>query len=144
MAGSENDNEGGWKQFRPSKTMWFWSSVVVVFATIFMGFGWGGWITGGKARHMADEAADKARAQLVADVCVERYVNSGGFAGRLAKLKEGNAWDRQEMIEKGDWLELPGIENPSDNAADLCVNELVSMEMPGQSETTASESEKNG
>lgn len=145
MAGNRT-GESGWKEFRPSKTMWFWSSVGVVLATIFVGFGWGGWVTGGKAQQMAEEAAEKARAQLVADVCVERYVSSEGFAGRLAKLKEGNSWDREEMIEKGGWTKLPGIEDPIGEAADLCGNELAGMKVPEQpaAETAESESEKTG
>lgn len=145
MSGNRT-SEGGWKEFRPSKTMWFWSSVGVVLATIFVGFGWGGWVTGGNAQQMADEAADEARAQLVADVCVERYVSSEGFAERLVKLKEASSWDREEMIEKGEWMKLPGIEDPSATAADLCAEELAGMKVPEQptAETAESDSEKTG
>lgn len=146
MSGNRTGSEGNWKEFRPTKTMWFWSSVGVVIATIVVGFGWGGWVTGGTAEQMAEEAADKARAELIANVCVERYVSSEGFAERLAKLKEGNTWDREDMIEEGGWTKLPGIEEPGDEAADLCGNKLAEMEVPEQpaSGTAKDESENTG
>lgn len=146
MAGNRTGSEGNWKEFRPSKTTWFWSSVGVVIATIVVGFGWGGWVTGGSAQQMAEEAADKARAELIANVCVERYVSADGFAERLAKLKEGNSWDREEMIEEGGWTKLAGIEDSGEEAADLCGNELAGMKVPEQpaAETAESEPEKTG
>ena len=36
-----------WESYRPSKGIWFWSCVACVAATIVIGFGWGGWVTGG-------------------------------------------------------------------------------------------------
>lgn len=146
MTDNRGRTEGGWKAFRPSKTMWFWSSVGVFLATIFVGFGWGGWVTGGTAQQMAEEATDKARAQLVADICVHRYVSSEGFANRLVKLKEANSWDREDLIAEGEWTKLPGIEEPVENAADLCAGELAGMEVPNDppAQTTEVDGEATG
>ena len=56
-----------WKEYRPSKRVWFWSCAGCVVATLLMGFGWGGWVTGGTAAQMAADAAAGARAQLGSD-----------------------------------------------------------------------------
>ncbi len=65
-----------WANYRPSKGVWFWSSVGCVVATMVIGFGWGGWVTGGSAARMASDAASGSRAQLAAASCVVRF-NSG-------------------------------------------------------------------
>lgn len=129
-----------WKAFHPSKTMWFWSSVGIVLATIIVGFGWGGWVGGGTAKEMAEEAATEARAQLVAGVCVQRFVNSDGFVDRLTKLKKADSWDREDLIKKGEWASLPGMEEPVENAADLCASDLADMSVPTRPESGVSDS----
>lgn len=125
-----------WKTYRPSKTLWFWSSVGIVIATMIIGFSWGGWVSGSTARFLAADAAKDARAQLVASVCVQRYVSGDRFASRLATLKEASSWDREDLIAKGTWTDLPGIEEPVANAADLCASRLAEMDAP---ETPVSE-----
>lgn len=141
MNGKRTSNEGGWQAFQPSKSMWLCSSIGVAVVTMFIGFGWGGWVTSGTAQQMVDEAAHKARARLIAGVCVERYVSSEGFAVRLAKLKEGSRWDREEQIEEGNWTKLPGIEDPVDEATDICVDELVGMKIPDKSASEPADGE---
>lgn len=118
------------KAFRPSKLLWFSSSIGVAAAAIAIGFTWGGWVTADAARHMADEAARKARAQLVSEVCVNRYINGDNFASRFAELKDAVTFKRQDLIEDGHWTELPGIEEPIPGAVRLCANELAGMNIP--------------
>src|SRR4051794_34422194 len=62
-----------WEAYRPSKVLLFWSCVACIVATMAVGFGWGGWTTGGTAASMAKDAASTARQELAADVCVERF-----------------------------------------------------------------------
>jgi hypothetical protein len=57
-----------WENYRPSKTLWFWSAAGVAVATMIIGFTAGGWTTGGNAAIMAERAAQDARAELVATV----------------------------------------------------------------------------
>ena len=116
--------------FRPSKTLWFWSCVGVAVVTMIVGFTLGGWVTGGTAEEMAEAAADDARADLVAAACVERFVRGPKFADKLAKLKEANTWQRSDVIEDGGWATLAGMEEPLDDAADICADRLAAMEVP--------------
>ncbi|MBX6324016.1 MAG: hypothetical protein IRY94_19535, partial [Rhodospirillaceae bacterium] len=57
----EERTKGGWKAWRPSKGLWFWSCVGASALTMIVGFGWGGWVTGGTASKMATDAAEQAR-----------------------------------------------------------------------------------
>jgi hypothetical protein len=38
-----------WENYRPSKTLWFWSVAVAAVLTMIVGFTAGGWTTGGSA-----------------------------------------------------------------------------------------------
>lgn len=110
--------------YRPSKSVLFWSCVGVAAATIFVGFNWGGWVSGGTATQMAASAADNARADLAATICVSQF---GKAADRtaIATLARTDSWKRSDFIEKGGWLTLPGVEKPVSGAADLCAKRLV-------------------
>lgn len=116
--------------FRPSKTLWFWSSAGCVVLTMILGFTMGGWVTGGTAAEMAENARENGRAQLAADVCVARFKSSDGFAASLAKLKEESSWSRDDFVTEGGWVTLSGVEDPVDGAAELCAAALAEMDAP--------------
>lgn len=119
-----------WMQFRPTKTMTFWSCVATSAATMIIGFGAAGWVTGGTAEKMVKTAGDEARAQLVADACVSKYAAHDGFAADLAALKKASSWKQGDIVADGGWATLAGMKEPLDDAARLCANKLVAMEAP--------------
>lgn len=119
-----------WQNYRASKAVWFWSCVVSVIATIVVGFVWGGWVTDGTAAQMAQRAVGKARADLAAAICVERFEHSPSAAVELASLKKTHSWDRGTFIKKGGWVTLPGMHTPVSGAASLCAHDLVTAKMP--------------
>ena len=110
--------------YRPSKTVFFWSCLGCAAATIFVGFNYGGWVTGGTATQMAASAADHARTELAATVCVSQFDKAGDKVA-LASLARTDSWKRGDFIEKGGWLTLPGLEKPVSGAADLCAKRLT-------------------
>lgn len=112
------------QSYRPSKTVFFWSCLGVAAATMFVGFNWGGWVTGGTAAQMATSAADHARSELAATICVTQFDKAGDKVA-LASLARTDSWKRGDFIEKGGWLTLPGIEKPVSGAADLCAKRLT-------------------
>jgi len=117
-------------EFRPSKTMWFWSSVALVVATMVIGFTWGGWVTGGTAQQLTKKAVGKARAQLIAGVCVQRFKADANFPRQLVALKKIDPWDRGDFIEKGKWTLIPGVKGSSDSAASICAQKLAKLDLP--------------
>jgi hypothetical protein len=116
--------------YRPSKTMWFWSCVAFVVATIVIGFAWGGWVTGGTATRMAKDAGNTAQAKLTAAICVNEFENEKDTAAKLASLKKTDTWERESFIEKGGWVTPPGIKEPVSGAAELCVQQLMNAKLP--------------
>jgi hypothetical protein len=119
-----------WSEYRPSKAVWFWSCIGCIVATLILGFTWGGWVTGGTAEEMAASARDDGRAQLVATLCVDRFVNEPDAAVQLAALREKSRWQRDDFVEEGGWAKLAGIEEGVDGAASLCAERLAEMELP--------------
>src|ERR1700683_5197940 len=92
-----------WSDYRPSKTTWFWSCVGSVAATLAVGFFWAGWVTAGESAAMSAHAANKARTDLAATVCVNRFVAAPDAATQLATLRKTDPWARTELLQKGGW-----------------------------------------
>jgi hypothetical protein len=81
----------------------FWGVVGGAVALAIAGFGWGGWVTGGKAEAAAVQRADSA---VVA-----------ALAANLSALKQVDTWSRGEFVEKGGWAKLPGSNSPEQVSA---------------------------
>jgi hypothetical protein len=119
-----------WGDYRPSKTVLFWSCAVCIVATMIIGFNWGGWVTGRTAVGMATQAADGARAELAAAICVDRFVKGTNATADFASLKGSSSWQRGDLIEKGGWVTMAGAEKPVTGAADLCAQRLIELKSP--------------
>ena len=118
-----------WEAYRPSKGAWGWSIAGCIVATIVVGFVWGGWVTGGTATRMASDAANGARAQLAATVCVASFNHGPDAVAQLAALKKASTYQRGDMLVKSGWLTLPGSTDPVVGAADICVQKLMSADL---------------
>lgn len=117
-----------WENYRPSKAMWVWSIIGAGILTMILGFTAGGWTTGGNAVAMAKKAAQDARAELAATVCVDRFAASANAVEQLAALKGKSSWERDDFIKDGGWAKLLGPERLINGAADLCAEKLAGME----------------
>lgn len=115
-------------EYRPSKTLWFWSAAGVAVLTMIVGFTAGGWTTAGTATEMAKGSAIKARAELVANLCVEKFITASNANANLAKLKETSSYQRDTFIRDGGWVKMAGLEKDAPGAADICADKLAAME----------------
>jgi hypothetical protein len=93
-------------------------------ATLVVGFGPGGWVTGGTAGKMADEAALSARNQLAAAVCAEEFMRAADARTRLAKLQALQWWERDEHVAAGGWATMPGDKEADSAVAQMCAHRL--------------------
>lgn len=125
-----------WRESRPSKAMLFWACLASVVLTLIVGFTWGGWMTGGTAEEMVAKAAKDARADLVATVCVERFLGATDAQAQLAALKETGSWQQRQLIEEGGWTKVPGIEKQNSEAVRLCAERLAEATLPPKEATT--------
>ena len=71
-----------WIEYRPTKEHVVWIGVGCIVATLVAGFGLGGWVTGGTAQRMADEAAAASRHQLAAAVCADHFMRAADARAR--------------------------------------------------------------
>ncbi|AZO11976.1 MULTISPECIES: hypothetical protein [unclassified Mesorhizobium] len=116
------------EEYQPSKTLWFWSVAGAVVLTMIVGFTAGGWTTAGTASEMAKTSAMKARAELVANLCVQKFITASNAGDNLAKLKGTSSYQRDSFISDGGWVKLAGMKKDAPGAADLCAEKLAAMD----------------
>jgi hypothetical protein len=114
-----------WHEYQPTKTQLFWTALGAVVATLIIGFGPGGWVTGGTARAMADETAATARHQLAAAVCADHFMRAADSRARLAKLQALEWWERDEHVADGGWATMPGEKEADGVVAQMCATRLA-------------------
>jgi hypothetical protein len=146
MQQRENHNWLQWfDQYRASKTVLFWACAGSVIVATIVGFSWGGWVTGGSAREMAEESAAQARQELAAVVCVDRFMAAPDVGDQLTALKEITSSAAQsKFVEDGGWAIIVPASSPTDygaradhrEAAGLCAAELAKREMAATGKAT--------
>jgi hypothetical protein len=125
-----------WRDYRPSKKMFAGGCAASFAATVAVGFVWGGWVTGGRADMLYAMAADQARADLAATVCVNRFLAAPDAAARRDALRKQQPWYRSEVLEDAGWTvlsgmqNLPGSQEPVAGTADLCARRLMAITAP--------------
>lgn len=94
-------------------------------ALAIVGFGWGGWVTGGTADGMANDRAETAVVSALAPICVAQFQQQSGIDGRLSELSEIRSFQRTAYIEEGGWATMPGSEAGNKDVARACA-EMIS------------------
>ena len=114
-----------WREVRPTKTVVFWSWVGSVVLTMIVGFAWGGWVTGGTAKSLADQVAEDAVVKRLAPICVLQFKQAPGKDQKLNELEKTDTWQRSEYVEKQGWATMPGEEKPDSKVAVECTRLLM-------------------
>jgi len=114
-----------WSEARPTKTAVFWSWVGSVVLTMIIGFAWGGWVTGGTAKSMAQKMAEDAVVKRLAPICVVQFKQAPEKDQKLKELEKTDSWQRSAYVEKQGWATIPGEEKPDSNVASECVRLLM-------------------
>lgn len=117
-----------WESFRPFKTLWLWSVAGTAVLTMIVGFAAGGWTTGGNATKLAEDAGSSTRAELVANLCVERFVTGRKASQKLVELKDTSTYQRDTFITEGGWVKFAGMVRETPGATDRCADQLVAVE----------------
>jgi hypothetical protein len=119
-----------WNDLQPSKTMLFWSCASSVVVALVVGFTWGGWVTGGTARDMAETAGDTSRYELASVICVEKFLAAPDAQAQLTELKAiDSSYRQRQFIEAGGWAVMPNNDEAARQAADLCAKVLANLEL---------------
>lgn len=102
----------------------FWSAVGGAIVLAIVGFNWGGWVTGGAARAMADEMAANAVTDRLAPICVARFGQDPEKGEKLIELKAKDFWIQGEYVEHQGWATMLGEEKPDSEVAKACAEQL--------------------
>jgi hypothetical protein len=127
-----------WEEYRPTKEQTLWIALGGIIATLIVGFGLSGWVTGGTAQKMAEEAAAASRHQLAAAVCAEEFMRAADARTRLAKLKGLEWYERDDLVASGGWATMPGEKEANTVVAELCANRLAEQAEAGAKATPVS------
>lgn len=118
-----------WNDLQPSKTLLVWSCIGSVAAALVVGFVWGGWVTGGTARSMAETAGEEGRYDLASVICVENFLAAPDAQAQLTELKDiSSAYRQRQFIEEGGWAVMPNREDAARQTANLCAKLLAALE----------------
>jgi hypothetical protein len=90
-----------------------------------IGFGFGGWVTGGKAAELSQQRADKAIIAALAPICVDKFRHATNADDNLGKLKAiSYSWEKGTYVSQGGWATLPGNSEPNSAVAQACAEML--------------------
>ncbi len=110
-----------WEKIKPA----LWGIVGGAIAAIIIGFAWGGWVTGGTAKNMAEEMAEVAVADRLAPICVEQFNQDSKKDQNLKELKKTDSWMRRDYVKKQGWATMPGEKEADSKVAEKCADLLV-------------------
>ena len=103
------------QQYRASKAVLFWACAGSAVVATIVGFSWGGWVTGGSAREMAEDSAAQARQELAAVVCVDRFMAAPDAGVQLTALQEiTTPYAQSKFVEDGGWAIIVPASSPTD------------------------------
>lgn len=117
-----------WKDYRPQKSVLAWTAVGASVLTMVVGFTWGGWVTGGTARSMAEEAAQARHAELAATICVENFSSLSEARLEQQELVALSSYRQRQFVEDAEWAMLPGGQKISRDAASLCAEQVAAID----------------
>jgi hypothetical protein len=90
------------------------------FATLGIGFSWGGWMLGSTAKTLADSTASSAVVAAIAPICADQFQRSADAAVNLTALKKASTWDQGTFVEKGGWAVMPGSKEADSGVPQAC------------------------
>jgi hypothetical protein len=116
--------------YRPSKAVWFWTTLGAVILTMIVGFSWGGWVTGDAATKRAESSAQAAVTDFAAGICAYRFLHADGAAVQLSALKEQQSYERSSTLEDNGWVTFAGAEKPLKGVGRECADRLMEADVP--------------
>jgi hypothetical protein len=117
-------------QFPKNTKPLIWGAVGGAVACMIIGFGWGGWVTGGTARKDAAMTAHDAIVTALAPICAERFRAQGDAPAKIAALAKESSWERGSVVEKSGFALMPGSKTVDSDVARACAELLANPPIP--------------
>ena len=130
MAQSEQKDtrQQRWTKARPTKQTLFWFCLGSVVGALIIGFGFGGWVTGGTARDMAVESGEDAVIERLVPICVHQFNQDPEKDQKLKEFKELGSRQRNDYVAEQGWATMPGEEEPDSTVARACARLLMEID----------------
>jgi hypothetical protein len=104
---------------------WIQGAVVGAIALAVVGFGWGGWVTGGTAAKDSIAASHTAVVTALAPICVERFRAQPDAMMKADALMKASSWERGNLVEKSGFATMPGSKTADTDVARACAEALA-------------------
>ncbi len=102
-----------------------WGAATGAVLLAFVGFNWGGWVTGGTSEKVAATRGDTAMVAALTPICVAQFHKSADQPASLAVLKKTESWKQAEYIQTRGWATMPGsAAEPNRDVASACAEAL--------------------
>jgi hypothetical protein len=95
------------------------------FATLGIGFSWGGFMLGSTAKTLADSTANSAVVAAIAPICVDQFQRGADAADNLTALKKTDSWQQAAYV--GGWATMPGSKAAGSGVSQACAAILSSL-----------------
>ena len=100
-----------------------WGAVGGAIVIAIIGFAWGGWVTGGTAQKMVEDAV----VSRLTPICVEQFNRDSEKDQKLKGFKKEESWKRDDYVEKQGWATMPGEKKPDSKVAEKCAALLMKL-----------------
>lgn len=104
-----------------------WGAVAGAIAITVIGFGWGGWVTGGTADKLAKDGSTKAVITALAPICADNFRRAADSSSQLAELKKISTWQYAAFVEKAGWAKMPGTETVTSGLTTACAELILAL-----------------
>ena len=100
-----------------------WGAVGGALVLAIIGFVGGGWVTGGTAQKMVEDAV----VSRLTPICVEQFNRDSEKDQKLKGFKKEESWKRDDYVEKQGWATMPGEKKPDSKVAEKCATLLMKL-----------------
>jgi len=115
-----------WNKAKLTKSTVFWIVIGAIILTMYLGFSQAGWVTGGNALRLAEDASEDAVIARLAPICVVQFGQDVESDQRLAEFKDLSSSSRRATYVKDQgWATMPGETAPDDKVARECAQQLM-------------------
>ena len=105
---------------------WLQGAAGGAIALAIVGFGWGGWVTGGTAKETARKESNVAVVKALTPLCIANFQQSADSQVKLVELKKiSSTWARETFVKEGKWATV-GTEQNS-GVVDACADALFKL-----------------
>jgi hypothetical protein len=98
-------------------------------ALAIVGFGWGGWVTGGSAELTAKTSSENAVVAALAPICAAQFQKAPDAAAQQAVLVTKGSWEQKKLVEAAGWAHMPGSTEVAAGVANACANLITKLKL---------------